>query len=218
MYGLTQNEKYLEQARQIRDALRNAMWRNGMPVDSTESGHTSLHALVFALKAGIADAEEREALAAMIAQKGMTCSVYGAQFFLECCAECGLHRLFYSCLTGTGERSWLNMLAQGATISMESWGEYDKPFQDWTHAWGAAPANLIPRYLCGVRPLKPGFQLFSAEPLSAAPESFFLRAPTPKGRIEMTFDGSRGTLAVPEGTQALFKGRLLDAGCHVVDR
>ena len=27
----------------------------------------------------------------------------------------------------------------------------------WNHAWGAAPANIIPRYLVGVRPLTAGF-------------------------------------------------------------
>jgi hypothetical protein len=28
---------------------------------------------------------------------------------------------------------------------------------DWNHAWGAAPANLIPRYVLGLRPLEAGF-------------------------------------------------------------
>ena len=218
MYELTSDEKYLTQARRVREVLRKAMWRNGVPVDSLESSHTSLHSLVFALRFGIAEAEERAALAALIAQKGMVCSVYGAQFLLECCAECGLHQLFYDCLTGEGERSWLNMLAQGSTISMEAWSEFDKPFQDWTHAWGAAPANLIPRYLCGIRPLKPGFQLFSADVLPVAPERFTLRAPTPCGQIEMAFEGLQGTLTVPEGTKALHKETLLEAGTHRISR
>jgi hypothetical protein len=28
---------------------------------------------------------------------------------------------------------------------------------DWNHAWGAAPANIIPRYILGLRPLEAGF-------------------------------------------------------------
>ena len=31
-----------------------------------------------------------------------------------------------------------------------------KPNLDWNHAWGAVPANIIPRFLMGVRPVGPG--------------------------------------------------------------
>lgn len=39
------------------------------------------------------------------------------------------------------------MIDQGSTITMEAWSLKAKPNQDWNHAWGAAPANLLPRYL-----------------------------------------------------------------------
>jgi hypothetical protein len=35
-------------------------------------------------------------------------------------------------------------------------GKY-KPNQDWNHAWGAAPANILPRMVLGVQPLEPGY-------------------------------------------------------------
>jgi hypothetical protein len=110
------------------------------------------------------------------------------------------------------------MLAQGSTIAMEAWGEWDKPFQDWTHAWGAAPANLIPRHLCGVRPVKPGFEEFTVTPLSTAPEKFFLRAPTPRGAVELEFDGPQGRLTVPQGCKALCGKGVLASGTHTVSR
>ena len=50
-------------------------------------------------------------------------------------------------LLDDGPRSWLGMMKQGSTITLEAWNMKDKPNLDWNHAWGAAPANLIPRFL-----------------------------------------------------------------------
>ncbi len=218
MHELTDDNKYSLLAASVKKELRKQMWLNGFPEDSPGAGHTALHSAVFALRFGIAEKEEIPALLDFIAGKGMACSVYGAQFLLEVCAMYKLDELFYKLLTNEGPRSWLDMMAQGATISMESWGEWDKPFQDWTHAWGAAPANLIPRWLCGVRPVKPGFELFTVEPLKTAPEEFILRAPTPKGSITLEFSGKQGKLVVPEGTEALYGDRRLAPGSHTLLR
>ena len=43
-------------------------------------------------------------------------------------------------------------------ISWEAWDLKYKLNQDWNHAWGAAPANLLPRYVLGAEPLEPGWQ------------------------------------------------------------
>lgn len=218
LHELTGDEKYLALGAAIKRELRRQMWQNKLPEDSPGANHTALHTALFALRFGIAEKEEIPALTEFIASRGMMCSVYVAQYLLEVCAEYGLEEHFYKLLTASGPRSWLDMLAQGSTISMESWGEWDKPFQDWTHAWGAAPANLIPRHLCGVRPVKPGFALFTAGPLKNAPREFILRAPTPKGAVTLEFSGSSGKLTVPEGTQALYKDKILNNGSHFLKR
>ena len=218
LYELTGDKKYATLASEIKEALRKQMWISGFPVDSPGSDHTALHSAVFALRFGIAEKDEIPALLAFIAGKGMVCSVYAAQYLLEVCAMYGLNELFCRLLTGKGPRSWLNMIAQGSTISMEAWGEWDKPFQDWSHAWGAAPANLIPRWLCGVRPEKPGFELFRVAPLPNGPKEFLLRAPTPKGSITLEFSDNKGRLTVPEGTEALWQNKRLAPGTHTITR
>ena len=218
MYELTGEENYRRRAAALRKTLREKFFREGRPADSLGSSHTSLHSAVFALRFGIAEKAEIPHLAEFIRSKGMACSVYGAQFLLEACAPAGLDDHFYALLTSKGERSWLNMLAQGSTITMESWGEEDKPFQDWTHAWGAAPANLIPRQLAGIRPLAPGFSKFTVAPLRSAPEQFYLRAPTIRGPVELEFSGKSGKLVVPENTQALWRNEWLAAGTHTLQR
>lgn len=54
-------------------------------------------------------------------------------------------------------RSWRHMVDSGSTISWEAWDHKYKPNHDWNHAWGAAPANLLPRFILGVEATKPGW-------------------------------------------------------------
>ena len=71
-------------------------------------------------------------------------------------------------LTKTDDRSWYNMIRVGSTISLEAWDNKYKPNQDWNHAWGSAPANIIPRKLMGIEPLKPAFEKLRIKPQPAS--------------------------------------------------
>ena len=58
----------------------------------------------------------------------------------------------YETLTNAGGNSWLGMIAQNATMTMESWQQ--APFEPqgggtFSHPWTAAPAYVIPRFLMG---------------------------------------------------------------------
>lgn len=107
------------------------------------------------------------------------------------------------------------MLDKGATIAMEAWDDSFKPNQDWNHPWGAAPGNIIVRYLCGVRPLEPGFRKFTVDPQPAGLNHFELRTPTPNGPVLLRMESpERYVLTVPDGTAALFRGKSLPPGTH----
>ena len=95
-------------------------------------------------------------------------------------AEYALH-----ILTKTDDRSWYNMIRVGSTISLEAWDNKYKPNQDWNHAWGAAPANIIPRRLMGVEPLTPGFGTARIKPQLASLEWAEATIPTIRGAIRM---------------------------------
>src|SRR3546814_19626828 len=69
-----------------------------------------------------------------------------------------------SLLTSQEDRSWYNMIRAGSTITMEAWDNKYKPNQDWNHARGAVPANIITRKLMGVEPLEPGWVVFRVRP------------------------------------------------------
>ena len=215
--GLTGNEKYSALAETLRSAIRQHLLKSGRFVDSSGSEHTSLHTAVFALAFDLAEGEEIEFCRQLILEKEMACSVYAAQFLLEVCFRCGMADHGVKLMTSKSDRSWFNMLREGATITMESWGDKWKPNQDWNHAWGAAPANIIPRMLAGIRPAAPGFARFTVDPRPGTLESFTLRHPTIHGEIKLLWSKEKKVLTVPENTQALYKGKTLPPGTHELD-
>ena len=64
---------------------------------------------------------------------------------------------------------------EGASLTMEAWGQEYKPNQDWCHAWGTAPANYIVRHLAGIQPLTPGFAAIEIKPQPGSVESAALK-------------------------------------------
>jgi hypothetical protein len=91
------------------------------------------------------------------ANSGMPCSVYGAQYLLEALFAAGDADTALGLMTTNGPRGWLNMINLGSTLTTEAWNFTDKTNMDWNHAWGAAPGNLIARFVLGLRPITAGF-------------------------------------------------------------
>lgn len=214
MAQLYDDNDYLTRAAALRAAVRKTMLKNGRFTDHPASMHTSLHSALFPVYFGLAVPEELHRWHHFIVEKGMACSVYGSQFLLECCFKNGLAPYALEQMTASGLRSWMNMLEKGSTITMEAWDDSFKANQDWNHAWGAAPANLIPRCLCGVRPLESGFRKFVVNPPASGLTHFSLRHPTKQGPLEMQWTGKNMVLDIPEGTCGIFEGKSYKPGTH----
>ncbi len=187
-------------------------YRDGLDSATGEvSEHAASHATFFALALGLVPPERVERATAWIAERGMVCSVYGSQFLLEALYRGGAAETGLALLTDRGPRSWLNMSEQvGSTITLEAWDPIFKPNLDWNHAWGAAPANAIPRFLMGLEPLEPGFARFAVRPQTASLEHARVKLPTPRGPIELAVAGTTpetwsARLVVPAGTVAEFQ-------------
>jgi hypothetical protein len=118
----------------------------------------------------------------------MACSVYGAQFLLDALSSVNDADYALQLLTSAEKRSWYNMLREGASITMEAWGQEYKPNQDWCHAWGTAPANYIVRHLAGIQPLTPGYGEVQIKPQPGSVEHAALTYQTIRGDIEESFD------------------------------
>lgn len=173
--------------------------------DGSGIEHHAQHASLFPLAFGITPPEHRNELAGWLADRGMRCSVYAAQYLLEALFENGQSEAAVELITASGDRSWRHMLDQGATITWEAWDLAYKKNLDWNHAWGAAPANLLPRYVLGVEPLTPGWKRISVHPRPSGLSYARGTVPSPNGPVLVDWkrgEAFRFELTVPAGCVA----------------
>lgn len=154
--------------------------------DGTVTEHSSLHANIFPLAFALVDSSNVKSVANYALSRGMACSVYGAQFFLDGLFDSGLSADAIKLMTDEGDRGWLGMLRQGSTITMEAWNLRTKPNQDWNHAWGTAPSNVVRRKLVGLEPLTPGFDSVTIKPQIGELQQLDCKIPTIKGDFDIS--------------------------------
>lgn len=200
MYGRKAAEVDAAYQKMFYDATRKIY------VDGDGTGHASLHANVFALALGLVKTEKEREVVDFIISRGMACSVYGSQFLLEGLYSAGKGDQGLQLMTSGSKRSWLNMIRMGSTITMEAWDGQFKPNQDWNHAWGTAPANIICRKLMGIEPLTPGWTSFSIKPQIGSLSNAAIDVPTIKGTIKASYKQTAGSfdmeVEIPANTVA----------------
>ena len=161
--------------------------RRGVYFDGIGTDHASLHANMFPLTFGLVPEKYVGKVNSFVQSRGLACSVYGSQFLLDAVYDGNNANYGLKLLASTDERSWYNMIRVGSTISLEAWDNKYKPNQDWNHAWGAAPANIIPRKLMGIEPLEPGFRKIRIKPQPASLEHAEIECPTIRGDVLLSF-------------------------------
>lgn len=106
------------------------------------------------------------------------------------------------------ERLWAPMLEAGATTFWEEFpneGEspyemYGRPFgKSLCHAWGAAPASLLPEIVLGIRPGPDGWAEVVIDPLPAGPAWAAAVVPTPLGDLVVVADADGVRADAPPG-------------------
>ena len=173
--------------------------------DGTGTDHTSLHANLVPLAFGLVPQEHRRHVGQWLVGRGMRCSVYAAQYLMDGLFENDLGREALGLMLAPGDRSWRHMLESGTTITWEAWDQKYKPNQDWNHAWGAAPANLLPRHVLGAKPAAPGWTKALIRPQTCGLAHAKGRIPTPRGPLEVGWKNTKGfqlTLKLPPGCRA----------------
>jgi len=173
--------------------------------DGETTAHASLHANLFPLAFGLVPNAERAHVAQWLGERGMKCSVYAAQYLLEGLFENDSAAQALALITAPGDRSWKHMVDSGTTITWEAWDQHYKPNQDWNHAWGAAPANLLPRFVLGVRPLVPGWRCALVRPNPGWLKSAEGKVSTPLGPVLVHWeknDAFKLALELPPGLSA----------------
>ncbi|MEM6321724.1 MAG: sulfatase-like hydrolase/transferase, partial [Bacteroidota bacterium] len=165
------NEKLLDKTR-------------GFYVDGEGTDHAALHSNMMAFAFDIVPEKYKQSVLEFIKSRGMACSVYGAQYLMEAIYNANEADYGLALMTAQHDRSWYNMIKIGSTISLEAWDMKYKPNADWNHAWGAAPANIIPRYLWGIQPKTPGFGVAHIKPQMSTLKHSEIEVPTIKGTIK----------------------------------
>jgi len=182
-------------AAKVKKALNENMFdkERGMYVDGIGTKHASLHANMMPLAFGMVPEEHFDSVVEFIKSRGMACSVYGSQFLMDGLYNAGEADYALDLLTSTEERSWYNMIRIGSTMTLEAWALRFKNNLDWNHAWGAVPANAIPRGLWGIKPKTPGFGVATIKPQMSSLKSSAIKVPTVLGTIKgnYTYNGSR---------------------------
>jgi len=196
------------QNRQARvyQAFQRSFYRaeQGVYTDGEDSDHASLHANFYPLAFGLVPAECVSRVVEFIKSRGMACSVYGSQHLLDALYSAGEQKYALTLLTATHDRSWAHMIYDvHSTITTEAWDNKYKENQDWNHAWGAAPANIIPRGLMGLQPLLPGCRKIRIRPQISDLDFAEIKFPTLYGavrmRMEQAASGCSLRLTLPPG-------------------
>lgn len=204
-----EEQYYTTQSQTLKERFNRSFFdkKKGVYTDGITEGHASLHGNMFPLAFNMVPVANKQSVLNFIQTRGMACSVYGSQFLMDALYQAGGADYALHMLTKGDDRSWYNMLRVGSTISLEAWDNKYKPNQDWNHAWGSAPANIIPRKLMGVEPVEPGFGLISIKPQIGSLAWAKSVIPTIKGTINMQIENTDNTytlrLTIPANMTAM---------------
>ena len=160
----------------------------GVYLDGEGSSHASLHSNMFPLAFDLVPQEHVKSVVSFVKSRGMACSVYGAQYLLEGLFKQRESEYAFLLMTDSlTDRSWWNMINVGSTLTLEAWDLKYKPNLDWNHAWGTAPANIITRYMWGIKPSRPGFSEVTIDPQLGALAFSKIKTPTINGVIHAEY-------------------------------
>lgn len=158
-------------------------------IDAEGSGHHALHSNVLPLLFDCAPDEAVPAIVNLIRGKGFSCGVYFAYFVLKALAKVGEYALIYDLMLSEDERSWANMVREGATSCFESWGIDQKWNTSLCHPWASAPVPLLIEEIIGLKPAKPGWEEIAFSPkIPEQLEQFTLQLRVRSGWIRLDYD------------------------------
>ncbi len=160
----------------------------GLYTDGEGVDHSSLHANMFPVAFGIAPRDNYPQIKEFLESRGMACSPYGAPYLFDALYELEAENYAFNLLTSETDRSWMNMIRFGTTITSEAWDIKYKNNMTWNHAWGASPVYIITRHIFGIEPLEPSFKKILISPRPGPLVEAEIRSPTIRGDIEVRFE------------------------------
>jgi hypothetical protein len=200
-------DKNFYDIRRLEKAYQKAFYREDLKllVDSTVSGHTSLHSNMLALFFELAPEAAKSSIVALIKDKKLNCGVYNTYFLLKGLANVGEYELVYELITSEDIHSWGNMLKEGATTCFEAWGKDQKWNTSLCHPWASSPIPVIIEDILGLKPFRPGWEEISFSPhIPAALEHINLELQTIKGCVKVSCVSGKAEIFAPEGIKVSY--------------
>ncbi len=197
--GKTQEALDFElRALKAKKAMNEQMFdsKRGIYVDGIGTDHAALHANMLPLAFNMVPEEHIQSVVDHVKSRGMACSVYGSQYLMDGLYNAGASDYALELLVDKSDRSWYNMIRAGSTMTLEAWDLKYKNNLDWNHAWGAVPANAIPRGLWGIQPKTPGFGIAIIKPQMSSLKHSQIEVPTIKGKIKGSYRYQNARLQV----------------------
>lgn len=202
-------EFFKQRASQVHTSFNEVLLdkESGLYRDGEGVAHSSLHANMFSVAFGLAPSDNHESLRDFLISKGMACSPYGAPYLMDALYALGAGDYALELLTSESDRSWMNMIRFGTTITSEAWDIKFKRNMTWNHAWGASPAYVITRKIFGIEPLEPGYSKIQIKPNPGTMKEASLTSPTIRGSVHAAFNNEPGrrlvySITIPANTSA----------------
>ena len=161
--------------------------------------HAAVHSTLLACAAGACDglnASVSAGLVAFLSRHGVPpSSCMMGRWWVEALYRLGIASAAgadaaLAVLTAPDYPGWLDMLAQGATCTMEAWRPADKGNLDFAHPWCASPAFTIVAGTVGAAPLAPAWARWRLAPQPSALTALAARIPTPSGMVPVAYAGA----------------------------
>ena len=123
----------------------------GLFTDSKVSDHSSQHSNTLPLFHEMLTYEEAEPLLNKIEERGFCCGVFFSYFVLKALTKYGRYEQAYRLIISEGERTWMNMVHEGATSCFEAWGKEQKWNTSLCHPWASTPVIMLVEDFAGVK-------------------------------------------------------------------
>jgi alpha-L-rhamnosidase len=163
----------------------------GAYFDGEGTTHQAQHASVYAAAHGVAPDAELARIANWLVSNTaapVRVSANAAQWLLEALYRGGRADAALDIMTNRRPESWLSMIETwGATQTMEAWSPIVKSNTTFSHPWTSGPANVIARFLLGVRVVEPGGARVEIAP---APASLARASGTVRGLVGVDIEQS----------------------------
>ncbi len=160
----------------------------GIYTDGEGVDHSALHANMFPVAFGLAPESNYPEIREFLISRGMACSPGMSMYLFDALYKMGAEDYSLELITNETDRSWMNMIRFGTTVTSEAWDLKYKRNMTWNHAWGAIPAYVITRNILGIEPLEPGFRKVLIKPQPGSLERAEIKSPTIRGPIHAKFN------------------------------